>query len=248
MTSFPFLNLPREIRDQIYEWVFPFKSSFIVPVCQGLSMTVNLEDDDETPTPFHLDRRFYVCSQGAVSSLKCKHRFKIQAQQVLKLMLVNRQISSEFAAYFYASLTFSGRPSALSDLSSFIKGIGPFRRDLIKTLDLDARISSHPPLDFGDFDLFCTLGNLQKVTIETSQPDTAIVQKALIRGGIHKLKGLVDLAVRNTTKRVVIHRLEEILKFEEWKTTTWTCAKGQTKWTGVTRLEILFKGWPGTEL
>lgn len=248
MTSSPFLNLPRELRDQIYEWVFPFRNSFIVPVCQGLLLTVNLEED-RAPTPFHLDRWFHICSQGAVSSLKSKRRLKIQAQQVLKLMLVNRRISAEFAAYFYGALTFSGAPSVSSDLSYFIEGIGPSRRDMIKTIELDDRFDYRPPLDFGNFDTLCMLGNLQKVTIETTQTNTPLVQKAIVRGGIHKLKGRVEIVVRNTTKRVAKHRLERILKFEEWKTTVWTCAKGQAKWTqGITRVEILFKGWPGTEL
>lgn len=248
MTSSPFLNLPREIRDQTYEWVFPFRTSFIVPVCQGLSLTVNLEDG-EAPTAFHLDRWFYICSQGVLPPLKSRSHLKIHAQQALNLMLVNRQISAEFAAYFYAALTFSGQPSASSDLSYFIEGIGPFRRDLIKTIELYTRFDYRPPLNFENFDLLCTLGNLQKVMIETTQKNTAIVQEAVIRGGIHKLKGRVEIVVRNTTKRVVKHRLGKILKFEELKTTVWACAKGQTKWTrGVTHWEILFKGWPGTEL
>ncbi len=151
MTSSPFLDLPREIRDLIYGWVFPPKGKHVRPADRGLWMTVNLEDDGH-PTRFRLDRGFLIFGEEATSS-KSKIFMIPFARNLLELTLVNHQISAESVAYFYSTITFSGAPRLNSNLSNFLKGIGPSRRSFIRTIQLKERWGDHLPLRFWELRL-----------------------------------------------------------------------------------------------
>ena len=236
MPSSPFLDLPREIRNQIYEWVFFPNCVYITPVIQGKAMCQN----PNVPSQL-LDRGFSVFHKAGTPKALVIPR----AQDILGLMLVNHQISAEAATSFYGKFIFRGRPSSQAVLSSFIVGIGRFRRNLIKRIELDDRsgpLRQSILFEFKILELLSTLENLQKLTIKTSVPRVARLQEALILGGIRKLTGRVDIVVRDTLEGRARHPLEHIFSFVNLRTTTWTCAKGQTKWETDTRFEIVFGG------
>ena len=246
MASSPFLSLPREIRDQVYGWVFTFRCDSIGPTNRGKMI---IEESDEATKP--LVRGFVFCGGGSnpLSQFKCS--YFPRARKLLGLTLVNRQISAEAVASFYGTLVFSENPSSKSSLSYFIKGIGATRRYFIKTIELTNRFMVRDydfSLDFGIFDLLCTLSNLQKLIIEPSIHDLGQLWEILMSGGVHKLTGRFQIVVRNSIIRSANHRLGEFFKFLRRKTYVWTCANGQKEWKqGDTQCEVFYVGGPGED-
>ena len=229
MASSTFLELPREIRDQIYEWAFFPDCVYITPIFQA---TYQNPDDSSRL----LKKGFSVsCEARTPKTLVIPW-----AQDVLGLMLVNNQISAEAAASFYGKFIFRGRPSSHGVLSSFIIGIGPFRRNLIKRIELDDRsepIRQSILFEVKILDLLSMLENLRSLTIETSIP--RVLQESLILGRIRKLTGRVEILVRNTLESKARHPLEHVFSFINLRISTWTCAVGQTRWETGTRTEIV---------
>lgn len=107
-----FTTLPWELRNEIYSYVFYYKNVSIRTFRRHAPKLWLLN-----PLPKRTDN-FYGISAP---------------QETLALLRINHQIYEEAAAYFYHKMLFRGTWPALR---SFIKGIGAYRRDMIKSVEI----------------------------------------------------------------------------------------------------------------
>lgn len=107
----PFITLPREIRDRIYDFVW------------DLGQEVSLS------TPL---RRTRSSKPGQGRKRKSSPFENVAADTILALLHVNHQISAEAASTFYGKRIFS---VDIQDLTPFIEGIG-LRRHLITDINV----------------------------------------------------------------------------------------------------------------
>ena len=179
-----------------------------------------------------LGKGFRICRRSGRPTWKVVQHSRSPAGDMLGLMLVNRQVSAEATTSFYSNIIFSGCPSLGSVLSSFIRGIGPFRRSLIKKIELEDRnlASKHTPLDFGIFGLLCMLEHLDQISIETSTWEVMLLLDNLAQGGINKFTGRVQIVVSNTVTEMPPGVHNDVLRYVNRKRYVWECAKGETEW------------------
>lgn len=103
MDSSPFLNLPREVRDRIYEWVFPSNFDIVTPIDGGKVMIEEYDSElvdqvdgvtrfvDHSNTPTNqLGKGFRICRRSGRPTWKVVQHSRSQAWDMLGLMLVNR--------------------------------------------------------------------------------------------------------------------------------------------------------------
>ena len=113
MSRSSFLRLPRELRDRIYDFLFPWET--ITPMVYG--------DED------HEDRVFLPPSTYFFLS----STIALYPDKVLAIFLVSHENAAEAKQNFYANTTFSGFPAALEH---FLCGIGD-RKDLIRSVEIN---------------------------------------------------------------------------------------------------------------
>jgi hypothetical protein len=171
-----FFDLPREIRDQIYRYVFE---------CDAVSPCAKTSNN--RPRKRLVFNRTVRRGQRFLPSY-CPN-------DVLALLLVNRQISTEAALSFYGNTSFSG---TLDDMYFFLKGIGPQRRNMVRTINLPPQLySAEKAAHLRLYNLLLTLQSLRRVQISFSTPDMSIVRKALLNTGVCRLMGIVDFVLYN---------------------------------------------------
>lgn len=115
-----FTTLPWEVRNEIYGYVFNYDNVTIRTVKPSTTKLWLLNLPPKRTGGFH-----------GIST----------PQITLPLLHVNHQIYKEAAAYFYHKMLFRG---TWSELGPFIKGIGTYRRNMIKSVeisDTDSTIS-----------------------------------------------------------------------------------------------------------
>lgn len=176
MTLRTFFDLPREIRDKIYGYVFE---------CDAVSPFVKFTRNQ---------RRKRLVFNYAV---RRGQRFlpSYRPNDVLALLLVNRQLSTEAAPCFYGNTTFSG---TLDNMCFFLEGIGHQRRNMVRTINLPPQLcSAGKAAHLRLYDLLITLQRLRTVQISFSSPDMGTVRRALLTTGVCRLIGIVDFVLYN---------------------------------------------------
>jgi hypothetical protein len=153
-TSTPFLDVPREIRDAIYESVYkegdPDKRIHVLPRIRNYYIVRGADFRYDIPIP----------------------------ETILALLRVNRQVSAEVAFNLYGRHTFVGR---LSDLSIFIGGLRGCKA-LVKKVEVTNIFQVLTPGHIGllpsVFDTLECLSNLKtlKVNAETGLPEEALTK------------------------------------------------------------------------
>lgn len=128
-----FTTLPWEIRNEIYSYVFDKKEISIVTYKQ-----ITRKFWLVNPLPKRTEDFHGVSDPQNYLALLLAKRTELfhgasDPQKTLALLLVNHQISDEAAAYFYHKMLFRGTWAALRP---FIKGIGAYRRDMIKSVEI----------------------------------------------------------------------------------------------------------------
>ena len=150
----PFLDVPREIRDAIYESVYkkgdPDKRIHVLPRIRNYYIVRGADFRYDIPIP----------------------------ETILALLRVNRQVSAEVAFNLYGRHTFVGR---LNDLSIFIQGLRGCKA-LVKKVEVTSIFEVLTPGHIGllpsVFDTLECLSNLKtlKVNAETGLPEKALAK------------------------------------------------------------------------
>ncbi|KAL2045244.1 hypothetical protein N7G274_002327 [Stereocaulon virgatum] len=152
--STPFLNLPREMRDAIYESVYkkgdPDKRIHVLPRVRNYYIVRGADFRYDIPIP----------------------------ETTLALLRVNRQVSAEVASNLYGRHTFVGR---LNDLSTFLQGLRGCKA-LVKKVEVTSIFRVLTPGHIGllpsVFDTLECLSNLTtlKVNAEANYPEGALTK------------------------------------------------------------------------
>ncbi len=234
MASNPFIKLPREMRDKIYEMVFEYESNR--PNCGHSKAGI--------PSNY-TGKCLYVQQYSRQGERPTKHVF---ADELLALLLVNRQISAEAAPIFFKKSVFTGTFSIRNPLISFIKGSGSCRRDMIRTVELgpyDCFHHQNPKhcIDAnGLFEFLRSLKNLRTLLLWTRNMPFEEVQESLEIAGIHTILGYVNVIIEQIFPLRLqsgSHRAlpggERCISLAEydplWKySQALTCADGDTDW------------------
>ena len=227
--SFPFKRLPREIGDQIYDYVF--------------------ETGGVAATTYHVSKWERTAAGDYPASCRC-----IQIR--LALFRVDHEIRRESIMSFYGHRKFSIGSDVYPHCSvEFLKGIGRERLELIRiikfSLDLyskswwDAsgrwhqtfwsRSSSHWRATFEHLSLACCLR-----TLEIDLGHTALTRRGLtpeewaeLEICLVGIKGRMDLIVCNGCEVSVKEnpvQCESMTTETASHTNTWTCKKGELEW------------------
>ena len=204
-----FIDLPLEMRDLVYDYVF-----------EGISVDVY---------EAHSGRRTRPKKRLAFNQTKQPGKHfppSYHPRDVLALLLVSSQISKEAGLRFYGNKTFAG---TLAIMYSFLRGIGSRRLNIIRTIELISQLAIneiHEP--FRLYDLLGTLQNLQKVYITVSKPENRYAIMDLTYLGINDLIGLVDIVINNTYEGDVIDpEINNGSPFVLTNESRWTCPKGE---------------------
>lgn len=153
------------------------------------------------------------------------------AKTMLALLHVNHQISAEAAFTFYGKRVFCSRSK---QLLPFLGSIG-LRRYLIRDIEVLEAPDGSLRLPPQTFDILQTLSSLRSFTIKIRKTSFKTVQNHLVRIGVYKLTGRMDVNVHSERARDIsyyelsgsksIGLLERVIF-----TNTSTCAKGETEW------------------
>lgn len=171
-----FFDLPQEIRDEIYGYVF--ECDTVSPCAKNTNN--QLRKRLVVNHTIHRGQRFLP---------------SYRPNDVLALLLVNRQISTEAAQCFYGNTSFSG---TVDNVYLFLKGIGPERRNMVRTIILPPQLCSiERTAHLRLCDLLITLKSLRTVQLSFSSPDMSAVRKALFNTGVCRLMGNVDWVLYN---------------------------------------------------
>lgn len=218
-----FIILPLEVRNEIYSHVFGY--DYIAPFSPDTGKLLLLNPPPQSTDGFYR---------------------KSDPQQILAILCVNHQISDEAAAYFYGKTTFRGGQVAVN---AFIKGVGARRRDMIRSVAISHRDLLASPFDNGEtFELLSRLPSLRKLRVSTSVHDFTQLQNELIRCGILKLAGTVDITVYNTYGKTTLSNSAPPVEQMCLDRYVWRCARGTTQWTGggcvrKTTAQFQWKNW-----
>lgn len=244
---FPLKKLPREIRDQIYDYVF--------------------EVDHVTATTYHMFKWIPTLTES-MQLASCR-----DPQIMLALLLTDHEILREGLLSFYGHRTFSIGSSVYPHSSvQFLKGIGRQRLDLIRIVEYSVRLANHRYWDssgqlhqtfwhlprsqwratFQYLNLACRLQ-----TLKIDLGFTALTRRGLtpnewaeLETCLVGIKGKVDLSVCNGCEVSVRENPVEC----EGMTTEmashknyWTCKKGEIEWSpmGSVYLAEWREGKPG---
>lgn len=222
--SISFTTLPLEVRNQIYGGVFS---------CISRHPTSPV-----TPRPI---KSCFDPVPDRNDALNCKG----YAQEVLALLLVNRQISDESAMYFYAKTTFRAEEW---HMIHFLRGVGSRRRNSITSMEIVYDwLLEDAPIEQSIFDLLCTMHSLRTVRCECSeQLDFPLLQRFLIHSGILQLTGKANISVHNiydhetmvqeSSDDAPIRSLVRDLH-------VWSCAEDATEWKEMEPERIVCAHW-----
>ena len=123
MASPDLLGLPRELRDRIYDFVYPYDN-------------------------VHLEWMFWPRREGvAIKHLRTHSGQTEKPRELLALLSVNHQISEEAARIFFGKLSFVGRDRILKVFSHYIR---PDQRGLIRSVEVDVDSLDHLPMPIDD--------------------------------------------------------------------------------------------------
>ena len=130
--TFPFLDLPPELRHSIYEIVFRYPVS-------GVSPVEDAETAEKTTIVIHKDSTapfdFSEWNQAQPSKPNPKPYFTEPINQTLSLLLVNKQIFKEAMPYFYQNNLFYFLDTA--QLFHFLRNTPAYRRQHLTQLAID---------------------------------------------------------------------------------------------------------------
>ena len=221
MSSSSFLQLPRELRNKIYDFLFPWET--LTPIIDELQDHVFLPS-----------RPFGSCSAP-------------YAEEVLALLSVNRQISAEAKENFYRERTFSGEPSQLRD---FLRGIGT-RSHLVRIVEIKESMALVSPKYSITYampslvDVLKTLPLLRLIRVLASGKTMKSAQLFMEAYGLDQLAENVGIVICNRD----LH-LPEIqpgiggtaYTFYEM-ITVWDWAENKLQWRGTERKERFIERW-----
>ena len=199
------LQLPREVRDRIYEYAYGYVLEFETISKLGA---------------YDIGQRSFSPN---IMGLQGQNK-----DQSVALIAVNRQISAEVGHLLYYKTTFEGPAFRIC---SFLESLGRWRHRVQRLIisDVFNAGSSHflPQI----FKLLPTLTGLNSVQLHTRDEDIDSTQQVLIEDGICKLTGCMDVAV--IKRRLINHRehfndVPSEVCTEYW--TIWSCAKNKMIW------------------
>ncbi|MCJ1460993.1 hypothetical protein MMC28_011375 [Mycoblastus sanguinarius] len=241
MSPSPFLRLPREVRDRIYEFVFEFETVVSLspprrnPSIRGRSGLATSPADKHSWFGW-LWSMSNTISNRETSSSYAQPPFHVgdSVGKATSILLVNQQISAEAATTLYARYTFATTPL---DLVTFLRLIGR-NRDLIRKIEIRDAWLLIKECYLAILALFGTLENLtnlQTVEFRTyyrdSYRDAGKLNKRLLYNGIGPLQGRIDIVVRNLACKSTRHiEPSKPAVSSYFEVETWTYAKGATEW------------------
>lgn len=227
LNPFPLKELPREVRDHIYDYVF--------------------EPGDITVKPPYSFSRTPTSTESAIRQ---------DPQIILALLLVDRQIFHEAVQIFYSRRAFCIASTSYSDPCLFLRNIGQGRLDLIRTIRYSLHMSTDYCRDSSGqyFQSFwypeqtqwretfrylrsaCGLRmleiDLRMIPVGKAKPSPR--EWAELETCLVGIKGRVDLLVSNrchvSVKQYPVE-CQRITTEKTSRTNYWTCKKGQTEWT-----------------
>ncbi len=177
-----FFDLPREIRDKIYECILEYDAVGPYENC-----SINGARKRMIVNPAILRGQTFLPSY--------------RPNDVLAILLVNRQISTEAASCFYGNTTLS---DTYNTMFPFLKGIGSQHMNMVRTVELlPAACNYETAAHLRLYKLLITLQSPRIVHIIFSVPDSGTMLKAIYNTGIFKLIGVVDLVVYNFESKLV---------------------------------------------
>ena len=215
--AFPFMQLPRELRDQIYELVLVMPKSGIsmdtIDTGNGskngpLSFKVFSRDYDEPhrrhssvhefdPNRYRVDNFHFFSNKR---TLECR-----SFQTYLALLLVSKQVYKEAMPIFYGGNHFAC--STIGDLGRFLRFTPESRKDNVRYVSFhinnqDAKIAQTT------FELLSQVKRLREIDIWISKTEWGAVQtrgKTKKYSNMFKIPGLQVLGSMRGLKRVTFH-------------------------------------------
>ncbi|KAG7004655.1 hypothetical protein G7Y79_00024g056050 [Physcia stellaris] len=153
----------------------------------------------------------------------------------LTLLLVNRQISAEAATIFYSKTIFKG---TIAQISSFVKGIGAAKANLLRQIDI-CHWEASPKPDF--FRQLLPLKNLRVLRVVQPCNDPSC------KGDIEAFKqALADTEIVQPSSRIEIElcimwtNRRADARFHPVNMSVWNCKKGEAEWKEERRLISTF--------
>ena len=202
-----FTTLPLEIRHEIYRHVFDY--DFITPQAGKYSRRLIFHPPPE---------RYHGFTE------------KSNPQILLALLSVSQQVSIEAQAFFYGNTQFRGKRF---QIVAFIKGIGPRRRDAVRSVTVSHPASLAFRFDNGEtLEMLGLLPNLRTLRITASVRDFTRLQNDFVQGGLLKLAGKLDIEVCNVLDDCKLNLLGSPAGVRYRDEYIWSCAKDTTEWTG----------------
>lgn len=227
---FPFKKLPKEIRDQVYDYVFEVK--------------------EIAANPYHTFNWIHTATEST-QTVSCRN-----PQVMLALLLVDHETHREGVLNFYSHRTFSIGSSVHPHSSvHFLKGIGRQRLNLIRFVKYSVALSSESGWDrSGQWHhtfwslarsrwraTFQHLKSASRLrTLEIDLGYTALSRRGLtpeewaeLETCLLGIKGRVDLFICNGCKVSVRENpvgCDGMTTNMASKTNFWTCKKGDTEW------------------
>jgi len=216
MSSESFLQLPREIRDRVYDFVFP----------------------GEAVLPVTISRKRRFLKPGPPCWKDFSNAEEKTPDEILALFYVNHQISAEAKVCFYGRHTITGQPS---DLLCFIQGIG-LCRDLIRNIEIHEacvfREFTYRRLMPQLLGKLSTLLHLRSVMVRMSETDFQSAQSRITEFGFGQLDQQVEITIHSFCMRHIFFDDGGALKHHSTSyvtVITWTQAEGSLEWKEVRR-------------
>ena len=187
------IELPREIRDKIYEMVFECESISPDGPCVKPGSPQPKGQFGDVKKGFYV--REYLCR----GKMPLQHAY---TEELLALLLVSRQISVEAKPIFYSNTMFTGYLLNPTPFFSFIRGSGDEdRMNMIRTIELGPYfscigrkwlISENDRSRLGSLQ---TLKGLRNLKFWTCKGPLEEVERSLELGGIHTLFGHLSVSI-----------------------------------------------------
>ena len=197
--AFPFLQLPPELRNVIYEMVLRFPAGIAIPSRDYNSFSGSPEyhtiTNDVSQRPSIDSRTTYTClyRPGAYAQT---------AQQALSLLLVNKQIFEEASSCFYKVNVFSFADG--SDLYQFLRSMPSSRRQHIRQI----MFKYSGPVAVGTVRYLNSMPNLRKLYIDVVPErwggglEPIDMDKHPGIGMLRKLRGLDEVTFSSRTPMI----------------------------------------------
>lgn len=200
MPPVSFIELPREIRDRVYDFVYDFNKVLLVKSL----------------------RKYLIIR----SSFRDKYP-KVTPDEFLALLHVNRQISEEAQLSLYGKHTFEGQPS---DLCHFLEGPGLRRfmtRRIEVGEVLFFSSDSYNEFFTELFVILSTLSHLRFVKVNMLAKDTETALSKLNKYGISQVNRSIEITMHIKRR---CYRAETSLLGWYYVVDVWTLPSGKTEW------------------